>query len=112
MAEPVTAKLLSAIPARDHDQVIPYSGAVKHPQDDHASPAFAIIALDRPARTEVRGPSVVHCLGVGAIRFQIGKGRVNVRAVGDRAARDGMFRPAVRQDLSQLLQGQDSRTRQ
>lgn len=46
VAKAVTAKVFATIPAGDDDDVVGEPLALKHSQDDHPCPAFAVIILD------------------------------------------------------------------
>jgi len=45
MPEPISAKVLAAVPPRYHDDVAVQFFALEHPQDHHARAAFAVVVL-------------------------------------------------------------------
>ena len=62
MPEAVSAQLFSAVPARNHNNMVPQPFSLQHPNDHHSGTRFTIIILNRNGVVQER-PGIVTCPG-------------------------------------------------
>lgn len=104
MPKSVTAKVFSAIPARDDNNMIMQSFAFQHAQDCHARARLAIIVF-QGAFCADQAPAVMCSLGEFPVLFQL---KHEVAGSGARAAWPAGYRisgPAILDDIVENAHG-------